>query len=646
MPSPAGLAAVALDGLGALVRFAPDLAVVALLLLAAFLAGLAPVARLRPTPDAALVLATGLGLSVVGTGAALLALAGLFRPPFLAALLLLAAAPGAVFVARRTGRVSRRRRAFVRRVLLPAILLVGAATLPVFVVALYPATGFDGTAYHLPHAAKTVETGTLGPFTTVRFWWFPQLNGMFFALALSAGTARTAQILGAALFSLGGLAAFALARRAAGRGAGLLAAAAWLAAPLAAENAWGASLDATLSFFVLAGALALQLLNERGGGGRALLAGALLGAAAGTKLFGATYVAAGAVVVAAVALRERRPGLLARFCGAAALACGLWYGRTWALVGNPFYPGASRLFGNRGPIPDEQLATFSAEMTATFGKPRTPGALLALPFEAVAWPCRLSESRIGLHPSFPLLLAAAPLALAGRRRLAAPLLLAGAGVGAALATWPTLRYALPALALLTATGSAGLAKAVRAAAGVPAARRVPAAVAVAVLVLPPGTIAWAAYYSVWRGPVPRDERSERLYVEKWLPGTDGLFALNRELGARYAVYSLACDNRSFYADGAFLADPFGPDRAPDVLHEGASAAQVRLALARFGATHVLLCPGTRLDARWKALGDPAWAVRQPSGGGTALYALTPEARPSVPGGPGVTPRRAGPTAPS
>ena len=638
MPSPAGLSSLVLEAPLDLVRFAPDLAAVAVLLVLAALTGLVPVRKLRPAaPDAELFLATTLGLALLGTGAGALALAGLFRPPLLAALLSLAAAPGALALARGLRALRCRRRRVALLPLATGLALVVTASLPALVVALYPATGYDGTAYHLPLAARIAASGSLAPLESIRYWWFPQLNEVLFALVMSVGSARTAQVLGVALFALGGLGGFALARRASGLGAGLLAAAAWLAMPLAAENAWGASVDATLALFAVAGALALQVFLERGRAGWCILAAALFGAGTGIKYFGTVYAGAAALLVAVHAARVRRPSLVAVFVGTALLAGGFWYARTWVLVGNPLYPAMTSVFGNHGPYTDREVEWLSSSMSAWFGCPRSPGEVLALPLEAVKWPSRLSESGIGLHPAFPVLLAAASGALLRRRRQAVPLALALAGLATSVATLPVLRFALPAVALVCAAGSVGLANALRLALGRGAAARVPALLGAATLILPPGTLAWAGWALLQRGPVPKGTREERAYLERRLPGTGALALLNRERGQDHTVFALGCDNLAFYSEGRFFATPFGPGATDRVLPAGATAGEVRSNLAVLGATHVLICPRASFGERWRALGAPSWAVRIHVPSEAELYAIDPGLRPA--GAAPLTPRR-------
>ncbi|MFL6292475.1 MAG: hypothetical protein ACJ759_16400, partial [Thermoanaerobaculia bacterium] len=61
------------------------------------------------------------------------------------------------------------------------VLGVLLAVAPVFVLALYPPTGFDETLYHLPFARAFAETGAVPFLPELRVPVFPPLNELLFA---------------------------------------------------------------------------------------------------------------------------------------------------------------------------------------------------------------------------------------------------------------------------------------------------------------------------------------------------------------------------------------------------------------------------------------------------------------------------------
>lgn len=240
-----------------------------------------------------------------------------------------------------------RRPALIVSVSVLIVVLIGFS-----VLALYPSSGFDATSYHLPLARNLIRHQGLvyDPFT--RYSFFPQANEAMFAVA---GLITQNQVAAAALeFSeLGALVLllpfwFA----AAGRriGPGFLAALLILASPEVIFTATTAYVDTWTLTFVLVGALlALDGVQHRSSPVPALfLAGAMVGEAAATKYTGALF--AGIGVLAALTAGDRallRPFVPVALIGGFALVAGPWYGWTFHSTGDPAYPFATSIFGNR-----------------------------------------------------------------------------------------------------------------------------------------------------------------------------------------------------------------------------------------------------------------------------------------------------------
>src|SRR6185436_18354427 len=82
----------------------------------------------------------------------------------------------------------------VRRTPIGVFLVLFAGSALTFLRALYPPTGWDATAYHLPYARLFAEEGSLVYAGFLRFPVFPQLDEMLFTASLLAADDVTAQL--------------------------------------------------------------------------------------------------------------------------------------------------------------------------------------------------------------------------------------------------------------------------------------------------------------------------------------------------------------------------------------------------------------------------------------------------------------------
>jgi hypothetical protein len=276
---------------------------------------------------------TGLAVVVLGAAAAVLALACLVRD----------------LRHRRPDR-DRRRRPSATAVICFGVL--GLVVLGFSVLALYPVTAFDATSYHLPLARDLVHEHGLAYDPFVRYSFFPQANEALFAvMQLLTPEGMAASALEYSVLALI-VVALPLWFLGSGRnvGAGFLAGILILASPVVVFAGTSPLVDVWTLCFVMAGTLTGLEAAE----GRApplpamMLAGLMFGEAIATKYTGAIFVLAavlGVLVAAgrAPALWRALPGTLA---GAVVIVLP-WYAWTVHITGDPLYPFATGLFGNR-----------------------------------------------------------------------------------------------------------------------------------------------------------------------------------------------------------------------------------------------------------------------------------------------------------
>ncbi len=228
-----------------------------------------------------------------------------------------------------------------------ALLLVGFSFMT-----LYPSTAFDAPSYHLPLARDLVRQHGLVYDPFVRYSFFPQANeAMFAVMLLFTANAVPAAALEYTVLAIAVL-ALPLWFVGSGRrvGSGFVAAILMLASPVVIFAGTAAFVDTWTLAFVLGGTLiGLEAAEGRAPAlGALALAGAMFGEAAATKYTGALFAGAGLLAVLIAAGHSRAiwralPGMVA---GAVVIALP-WYAWTIHTTGDPVYPFATGIFGNR-----------------------------------------------------------------------------------------------------------------------------------------------------------------------------------------------------------------------------------------------------------------------------------------------------------
>lgn len=487
---------------------------------------------------------------------------------------------------------------------------LAVAVAPVFVLALYPPTGFDETLYHLPFARAFAETGSVPFLPELRVPVFPPLAELLFAgMLLLAGDVSThlvqllAALVTAALLIEWG-------RRSFSPAAGWLAAAALLGNPIVVYLAGTAYVEPLLALFISAAVYAFERWREsrlerwRDSQTTAWLALAALfaGSAADVKYLGLFFV--GAVFLAALpsVVRERRWRDLAVAAAVALAVLAPTYGRILAYTGNPLFPFYPQVFGaglwDSQPAPPRTLETRVTEYlripwavlfdrrSVGWQPPYSPAYLLASPLLAAGFVRDPRVRRLlGMALAYSLLF---PILPPDSRYLAIVLPLVSLGLGGALTRWRLRPRALAALA---------------------------------VLLFLPGWL-YALYGIRREGPLPASPGEREAYLRKELPAYAAVQHLDGLRGRDYVAYGIFAENMVYHADGTLLGDWNGPASYPRVLPTLSDPEAFHRRLRELGVEYLLL-PRERAAP----LPDgPAWRRRFRriyADRGAVLYELSP-----------------------
>ena len=230
--------------------------------------------------------------------------------------------------------------------------VLGGALLFYSALTLYPVTAFDATSYHLPLARDLVQNHGLAYDPFVRYSFFPQANESMFAVMLLMSkssispaaleyAALAVSVLLLPLWFLGSGRSIA-----GGLAAGLIV----LATPVLILAGTVPYVDVWTMVFVLGGLLiGLEVAEGRAAPLPGLaLAGVLLGEAAATKYLAIGFAVAVAIGVFVAGGRARIPWKgVGAAAGASPVIALPWYAWTIHTTGDPVYPFATSVFGNR-----------------------------------------------------------------------------------------------------------------------------------------------------------------------------------------------------------------------------------------------------------------------------------------------------------
>jgi hypothetical protein len=503
-----------------------------------------------------------------------------------------------------------------------AVLGLTAGLAPLFVLALYPPTGFDETLYHLPIARAFAETGSLPFLPALRVPVFPPLNELLSAaLLLLAGDVSThlVQLLAA-------LATAALlidwGRRSFSPIAGWLAAAAFLGNPIVVYLSGTAYVEPLLILFITAAVYGLERWRDSRETVWLVLAALFAGSAAGVKYLGLFFV--GAVFLAALpaAVRERRWRDLALAAVAVLAVLAPTYGRILAWTGNPLFPFYPQIFGSG--LWDPQPA------------PSRPLTTRLVEYLRIPWAVLFDRRSVGWQPPYsPAYLLASPLLVYAFFRDARVRRLLAMALAYSL-LFPILPPDSRYLAVVLPLFSLALG-AVLALLAAPASWRLRWLRAVAVLLFLPGWL-YALYGLHREGPLPATPGEREAYLRRELPLYAAVEFLDGLPGSGYVAYGIHAENMIYHADdGTLLGDWSGPAGYRRVLPALQDPEALHRRLRGLGVRYLLL-PRDRIPS---LPAEPAWRRRFHriyADGNAEIYELSPfRYPPALNGEPGEIP---------
>ena len=486
-----------------------------------------------------------------------------------------------------------------RSFLAAAMLLVLSA--PIFILALYPPTGFDATMTHLAIAKHYLRQNAVIPAPYLRWSVMPQLNQMLFTLALRLYDDIAAQLTQFAMMVLIALALYAGGRRLLSRSAGLWAVGLWLAHPMVIFLGASAYVDIGLTLFLLLGSYALFNWRCEESTRWLILAAVFSGFAAGSKYTALFFVGLFGMVVAWRSFRRRRAAWLVTYGVVTLAAAAPWYLYNYHYTGNPLFPFMAELFG---------YSFWSAEdLGAQLTEFRSHGRGRGL-VDFILLPWNLAFHQTSFHvdvPLFPSYLPAIPILFYGlSSRYVRWLVLL---VLVYLVFWfrgaQELRYLVPATPYLALATSMALVLTLRKlpgrACGEVLTRRMAPAVLIFLLLIAPGLL-YAVLTIRMQGSFPVSAAERDNYLDERLLSYPALRYLNGVKGSDYTVYVYQSERMAYFVDGQFRGDWFGPARFEKILDVKGPGRRIRegrdlyLALREMEVDYLLVTsPNSRVE---------------------------------------------------
>jgi hypothetical protein len=276
-----------------------------------------------------------------------------------------------------------------RRLAIVALLVIAVALV---LLAIQPPSDYDSLAYHLQVPRQWLAQGRLFLPDDNYHTAFVGVSEFLYLPLLSVGAASASQVLNVLILLLLPVSVFATARTIAGARVGRVAF--WLVfgSPILLQTGVTPMVDVTLTFVLIAANLAaLKGATDEDGERKLILAGALLGVAAGVKYLGLLFaVALSPVMIVGLAVIARRSrAQAARALGVTFVAWMLgvapWAVKNVIMLGNPVYPilSAPRVEPWLRPLyPDLSVKGADSEAFTTLTRIRQPfslGRLLLAP---------------------------------------------------------------------------------------------------------------------------------------------------------------------------------------------------------------------------------------------------------------------------
>jgi len=481
--------------------------------------------------------------------------------------------------------------AATRRRLVASSLFVLLLTAPMLLLALYPPTQFDATAYHLPYATAFVDAGSLPFLETLRFPVFPQLQEMLFVLSFFLSGEIAAQLSQFLPLLLVPTLPIAWGQSMAAERAGFWSAALWLGNPLAVWLGGTAFVDIGLSLFVTAAFFSWHRWLRGAGTSWLVLSATMIGFACASKYLGLFFLAV--LIASTLIVSLRRKGFRAAliFPTVALAVAGPWYSRIIYFTGNPLFPYYANLFGGSAwsehpainpAAHDGSLAGFAAQQVTEIATHL--GFLFLVPFNAV-FAREVFQFQAPISPWYLLLI---PVLAVPVLRLRTGRWIAGLSFAYGL-FWLTtareIRFLLPIIPILSLALALGAEDCVKRLKPHLSLRPTFHLVVISALVAP-GWL-YGCYKAAQLGPPPTSGSARSDFLSRHVVGYEAIEMLNASAGSAYSVYGLFAEELRYYADGKFLGALIGPNhfaeinpllRDPKRLHEKLRSLEVEYLL--------------------------------------------------------------------
>lgn len=482
-------------------------------------------------------------------------------------------------------------------------IVAGLLFFPVLVLPLYPPSTWDALMYHLPVAKLDVQAHSLVFSPNIRFPAFPETVEMLFSLMLLLFDDVSAQLVHFLMMFLVAITLFAWGKRIHSSTAGLWAAAIWLSNPFVLFFGSVAYIDMGVTLFVCLGAYAFSNWMQTREKRWLLISGVVFGLGAACKYSALAPLCGFLGVLLYLSIRKREVRPFAMFAIAVALVAAPWYLRNIYYTRNPVWPYFGSVFGY-GPWSATDLQGLIHNQQTDYSQGRSLGLLLRLPWDLSFRMLKVFRQEAPT-PLSPVYFFCLPVALlyAIRNRYARALL-----VGMCLFTlfWffsiQIVRFLLPAVAvlgLLAMTGLAYLACSVRHLNATP---RPWLSLTVALLLMLPGLKFSLGFWRQHLLPVTAAQRAA--YLRGELPPFPAYEWLNRSFGRNYVIYAPGDQKMTYYADGQFLGDWFGPAGCMRVISKLSDSRALYQQLLAFNADFFLL---NEHDFRPQVLHGLPWA---------------------------------------
>jgi hypothetical protein len=434
---------------------------------------------------------------------------------------------------------------------------LGLALAPVWPLPLYPPTRFDETLCHLANAAGFVRNHNVFPNPFLRHPVAPQTNQMLFTLMLVFSDDIAARLIQFLMMLLVACALYGWGRRICSPRAGLWAAALWLSNPIVLWFGASAYVDMGLALFVTLAGYAFGNWLSSKQTHWLLLSGISSGFAVGSKYLAIFFLVVFGATALFMSLQQRHwKGVLLSGILTVCVAAP-WYVRSAYYAGSPFSP-----FYGRGPEnrrwSAEDLKSNLEEMS-TYGAGKSWRSLLLLPWN-LTWHPERFHADADLSPIYLFVCPLLPILAIRSAYIRGLLCLLIAYVLFCFFSVQVLRYLVPILPLLSLASALSLETLLRWL-RLPSDGKLGGFISIvgAVVLFIPGW-AHAAKELQKSGPLPATPVARNLYLARKLPSYPAYEFLNRLKGSDYRLYALGSENMTYFANGAFMGDWFGPAR--------------------------------------------------------------------------------------